>query len=65
MYYVFELIKVFLQPSFKQRRNQFAAAVSLLLLSHVMSTLRGPGLQKLRNEMAEWILSREIASGIH
>ena len=51
-----------IEPTFKQRRNQFAPAVCLQLLAHVMSIVNVPGLSKLRKEMGEWVLSKEIRS---
>jgi len=51
-----------IEPTFKQRRNQFAPAVCLQLLAHVMSIVNVPGLGKLRKEMGEWVLSKEIRS---
>ena len=41
---------------------KFAPAVCLQLLAHVMNIVNVPGLEKLRTEMGEWILSKEIRS---
>jgi len=61
--YAFPLYhNISVQPTFKQRRNQFAPAVCLQLLAHVISILNNSGLTKLRDEMSDWILSKEITS---
>ncbi|CAG5089312.1 Oidioi.mRNA.OKI2018_I69.PAR.g12170.t1.cds [Oikopleura dioica] len=49
-------------PSFAERRSQFAPAVSLTLMAEVFSLLKIEGLERLSKEMGDWACSQIIAS---
>jgi len=49
-------------PSFAERRSQFAPAVSLTLMAEVFSLLKIEGLERLTKEMGEWACSQVITS---
>ena len=56
--YYFNLVN----PSFAERRSQFAPAVSLILMAEVFSLLQIKGMEKLKFEMSDWVTSQSVAS---